>query len=113
MKRDLTLYPQDSNGDVLWELAQQGVDLGKEREIDFPVLFPTEEAALRFAVELLRQGLKASYTPDGDEPSLPWQVTAHVPMVPRHADLLEVVELLEAGATPHGGRPDGWGFYQD
>ena len=53
MKRDLTLYPQDPNGDVLWELAQKGEGLTTEREIDFPVLFPTEAGALQYAVELL------------------------------------------------------------
>lgn len=111
MKRDLTLYPQDPNGDVLWELAQKGEDLTTEREIDFPVLFPTEAAALQYAVELLKQGQKVSFTAYDEDDDLPWQVTAHQTMLPLHADIGELEELLDEGAQPLGGRTDGWGFY--
>lgn len=113
MTRDLSLFPADSHGDVLWELAQQGVDLSREREVDFFVLFPEEAPAMEFAVELLHQGVKVSYSPDEGSPSHPCQLTAHVPLVPRHGEIIEVVELLAQGASPKGGLAEGWGFYQD
>lgn len=113
MNRDLSRFPSDSHGDVLWELAQQGVDLSREREVDFFVYFPLESKAMEFSVELLQQGVKVSYSPYEGPESHPCQVTAHVPMVPRHEEILEVVDLLSEGATPKGGVAEGWGFYQD
>lgn len=35
MQRNLDLYPKDDNGDTLWHIAQQGVDLSTPREIAF------------------------------------------------------------------------------
>jgi hypothetical protein len=49
MKRDYTKFPDDENGDVLWQMLEDGDNLSKPGEIDFSVIFPTEEAALRFA----------------------------------------------------------------
>lgn len=54
MQRHPDLYPNDDNGDTLWHIAQQGVDLSKPREIAFSVVFPTKESALEFSVMLLR-----------------------------------------------------------
>jgi hypothetical protein len=58
MKRDYAKYLDDENGDVLWQMLQHGDDLSKPREIDFSVIFPTEDAALEFAVVLLRHEQK-------------------------------------------------------
>ena len=54
MARDDARFPADDNGDALWHMAEAGDDLGKPREVDFAVVFPTETAALQFAVMLLR-----------------------------------------------------------
>lgn len=46
MQRNLDLYPKDDNGDTLWHIAQQGVDLSTPREIAFSVVFPARNRRL-------------------------------------------------------------------
>lgn len=113
MARNYEQFPDHENGDVLWDMAQNGDDLTKQREVDFSVIFPTEKAALEFAVLLLRNDQKVSFAPyDNDE--LPWQVQAHPIMVPTHANISGYESQLADDATPLGGRNDGWGcFAQD
>jgi regulator of ribonuclease activity B len=41
-------------------LAGDGHDLSIPREVDFAVIFPTEDAASSFAVHLLKNDLKVS-----------------------------------------------------
>ena len=53
MSRDLSLYPEDENGDVLWNMLQDGDDLTIPREVDFALIFPTQDVAIAFAVPLL------------------------------------------------------------
>lgn len=49
MARDDSRFPPDDNGDALWNMAEAGDDLGKRREVDFSVIFPTEAAALQIS----------------------------------------------------------------
>jgi len=42
-------FPNDENGDVLRRLQNDGDDLTQPRNIDFTVVFPTEDASQQFA----------------------------------------------------------------
>lgn len=110
MDRDETRFPQDENGEVLWRIAQQGVDLSEEREIDFAVIFPSREAALKFAVFALQTEAKVSFSPYEENEEFPWQVYVHPVMEPTHADISEFEAFLGARAEQLGGKNDGWGF---
>ncbi len=109
MTRDPDLYPADENGDVLWQMVEEGDDLSLPREVDFSVLFPTEEAALAFAVHLLQNEQKVSMGPYEDDEEMPWQVQAHPFMLPTHGNISGFEALLGTDAAGHGGRNDGWG----
>lgn len=102
-------FPDDENGQVLRQMAEQGDELAVPREIDFAVIFPTEDAALQFAVRLLRSGQKVSFSAYEEHDELPWQVLAHPYMVPTHDNISGYEGLLETEAAPLGGRNDGWG----
>jgi hypothetical protein len=104
-----TNFPDDENGEVLRQMAEQGDDLTLPREIDFSVIFPTEEAALKFAVLLLRNGQKVSFSEYEEGDGLPWQVQAHPFMVPSHENISGYEELLGSEAEAFGGENDGWG----
>ncbi len=82
MTRDYTQFPNDDHGDALWRMFRSGDDLSKPREIDFSVIFPSEEAALKFAVHPLRNGLKVSFSEDEENDEMPWLVQAHPFMLP-------------------------------
>lgn len=104
-----TDFPDDDNGDVLRQMAEQGDDLSVPREIDFSVIFPTEDAALKFAILLLRNGQKVSFSEYDENEDLPWEVQAHPFMVPTHDNISGYESLLAAEAEPLGGQNDGWG----
>ena len=111
MNRDPQQFPDDDNGDTLWRMAEQGDDLSISREVDFSVIFPTEESALKFAVHLLRNEQKVSFAQYEGSTSLPWQVQAHAMMLPTHKNISAFEALLERDSAPLGGRNDGWGCY--
>jgi Regulator of ribonuclease activity B len=109
MKRDYTRFPDDENGDVLWRMLEDGDNLSKPREIDFSVIFPTEEAALQFAVHLLRNDQKVSFSEYEEHDELPWQVHAHPVMEPTHENISGFESQLGEDAAEFGGSNDGWG----
>jgi len=102
-------FPDDENGQVLQQMAAQGDDLSVPREVDFAVIFPTEDAALEFAIRLLKNGQKVSFSEYEEHEELPWQVYAHPFMVPTHENISGYEELLATEAAPLGGQNDGWG----
>ena len=112
MSRDYAKFADDENGDVLLRMSQSGDDLNKPREVDFSVIFPSEEAALQFAVHLLRSDQKVSFAPYPEHPERPWQVQAHPVLVPSHENITGYEDQLARDAEPLGGRNDGWGCFQ-
>lgn len=104
-----TNFPEDENGQVLRQMAEQGDDLSVPREIDFAVIFPAEEAALEFALRLLKSGQKVSFSEYEENDEMPWQVLAHPFMEPTHENIFGYEDLLAKEAAALGGRNDGWG----
>lgn len=112
MNRNAAEFPDDDNGDVLWRMHCNGDDLSKPREIDFSVIFPTEDAALGFAVHLLRNDQKVSFSPYEEHEEMPWQVHAHPMLEPTHEIITDYEAQLAEDAEKFGGRNDGWGSFQ-
>lgn len=112
MPRDPQQFPDDDNGNTLWRMHEQGDDLSQPREIDFSVVFATEDDALRFAVRFLTQGFKVQVGQYEDQPDgMPWDVSVFLDMAPVHADIGEFEAVLEEQAVELGGKLDGWGCY--
>lgn len=102
-------FPDDDNGNVLRQMAANGDALEQPREIDFAVIFPSEDQALAFAITMLRGGVKVSFSEYEESEEMPWQVLVHPVMVPSHADITALENMLASEAGPLGGRNDGWG----
>lgn len=111
MVRDPQQFPDSDNGDVLWQLHQQGVDLSQTKEVDFSVVFPSEDNALRFAVRFLRNGYKVQVNEYEEQPQgLKWDVSVYNDMETTHDQITEFEALLQENAEPLEGKNDGWGF---
>ncbi|KES21317.1 ribonuclease E inhibitor RraB [Pseudomonas sp. AAC] len=108
MTRDKQLFPDDEIGDALWALQEDGEDLSFEREVEFAVIFPEEQAALDFAILLLQNGQKVAYSEYDGDPANPWQVLAYPVMGPTHESISGYEELLAEHSEPLGGKTDGW-----
>ncbi|WP_263079423.1 ribonuclease E inhibitor RraB [Endozoicomonas sp. Mp262] len=112
MERDYVKFPKDDNGDVLWAMAQRGDTLTEAREIDFSIVFQTEEDALQFAEFLLVNRQKVSLSDLEDNGEYPYDITAHVHMLPTHSNISEYEALLNQNAGHYNGYIDGWGCFE-
>ena len=107
MTRDLALFPEDEIGNTLWQMQENGDDLTTEREIEFSILFPSEELALKFGQLLLENNQKLSFTPSETYPDLPWEITGYPQMPASYENISSYQELLESSAEPFKGQFDG------
>jgi hypothetical protein len=108
MDRNLTFFPANKTGDVLWEMQQAGGDLEQAREVEFSVLFPSEALALKFGQLLLENNQKLSCTPFQDNSALPWEVTAYPEMSLSYENVSTYQELLETTSEQFEGKFDGF-----
>jgi hypothetical protein len=97
------VFPDDENGDVLWRMHDHGDNMSKQREIDFCVIFPTEESAMEFAAVLLKNGQKVSFSAYEGDNETPRQVLAHPIMQPTYDNITGFELLLGEDAARFGG----------
>ena len=100
------------NADVLRRMVQDGDDLSIARDIDFSVVFPTEDSATKFSDIFRVQGLSAKVEEANCAPGLPWDVVVVRNMVPTNAAISAFELHLQEAATPFDGRNDGWGCFE-
>lgn len=108
MDRNLTLFPNDTTGDTLWQMQQAGDDLDKTREIEFSVLFPSHALALQFGQLLLENSQKISCTAFYENEELPWEITAYPEMSLNYDNISAYQELLETSCAALQGKFDGF-----
>ena len=107
MSRDLTLFPEDELGNTLWQMLESGENLEDEREIEFSMLFPTQDLALKFGQVLLENNQKLSFTSSEDNETLPWEITAYPFMSASYENIISYQELLIGSADELEGQFNG------
>ena len=70
MSRDYNQFPDDENGNVLWQMHQDGDDLQEAHEIEFSIAFADEAQADRCALHLLKEEQKISLFQDEESDTL-------------------------------------------
>jgi regulator of RNase E activity RraB len=103
-------FPNDSDGDALRRVANDGSDMSKPMCIDFHVAVPDEAAAKGLAETVYRFGYRVSIY-DSAEGPLPWTCEVSTRMLATHEGVLAVQEELAELSAPFGGHPDGWGTF--
>lgn len=58
MNRDYEQFPDDDNGNVLWQMVEDGDDLTELHEIEFSIAFQDQQNAEQCAMHLLYQEQK-------------------------------------------------------
>ena len=109
MSRDYQQFPDDDNGNVLWQMAEDGDDLTVAHEIEYSIAFKSEEQADQCALYLLKEEQKISLFEDTEGESSEWIITIYVYMEPEHSDIVDLEEWFTKIAEQHGGEYDGWG----
>lgn len=109
MTRDYQQFPDDDNGDVLWQMQQDGDDLSESHEIEFSIAFSSQELAEKCALYLLKEEQKISLFEEDDADIAEWIITIYVYMEPDYSDIVDLEEWFTKIAKEYNGEYDGWG----
>ena len=97
MTRDLELFPENDNGNVLWQMVEDGNDLSEPHEVEFSIIFEKQEQAEKCALSLLHQEQKISLYQEEEhsDGSDMWVLNIHVNMMLEYEDIAAVDLELE------------------
>ena len=109
MSRDFDKFPDDENGNVLWQMAEDGDDLMEAHEIEYSIAFQSQELAEKCALYLLKEEQKISLFEDEESDTSEWIITVYVYMEPEYSDIVDLEEWFTKIAEQHSGEYDGWG----
>lgn len=107
MSRDFKQFPDDDNGNVLWQMHEDGDDLTVAHEIEYSIAFSSEEKADQCAIYLLKEEQKITMFEDED--SNEWVIAIYVYMEPEYEDIVDLEEWFTKIAGQFQGEYDGWG----
>ncbi|WP_440053655.1 ribonuclease E inhibitor RraB [Pseudoalteromonas sp. T1lg65] len=103
-------FPNDDNGQLLTEIAAEGVDLTIPQHIDFFILFEKKDQAQSFMKAISEDELAPKTELQQCKDTGVWEVITTVTMVPEHTLLGQTEQYIESIANSHEGYGDGWGL---
>ena len=111
MSRNYELFTDDDNGNVLWQMYEDGNDLTDLHEIEFSIVFTTQDQAEKCALHLLHEEQKISLFQEEvkNDGSDLWVLNVHVNMIPEYQDVQDLEEWFVKIAEMFQGEYDGWG----
>ncbi|WP_089605803.1 ribonuclease E inhibitor RraB [Acinetobacter piscicola] len=109
MTRDYEKFPEDDNGNLLWQMQEDGDDLEEIHEIEFSMYFKTQQLAEKCAIHLLLEEQKISLYLDEEIQPNEWVITAYVNLMPEHEDITDLEQWFTKIAEQFEGEYDGWG----
>lgn len=107
MTRDYQQFPDDDNGNVLWQMHQDGDDLHEAHEIEYSIAFQNQQHAEQCALFLLHEEQKITLFQD--EESQLWFITIYVYLEPEYEDIVELEQWFTKISLQYQGDYDGWG----
>jgi regulator of RNase E activity RraB len=109
MTRDFEKFPEDDNGNLLWQMHEDGDDLEEIHEIEFSMYFKTQELAEKCAIALLLEEQKISLYLDEEVQPNEWVITVYVNLYPEYEDIVDLEQWFTKIAEQFEGEYDGWG----
>ncbi|MDR3027978.1 MAG: ribonuclease E inhibitor RraB [Acinetobacter sp.] len=109
MTRDFEKFPEDDNGNLLWQMHEDGDDLDEIHELEFSMYFKTQELAEKCAISLLLEEQKISLYLDEEVRPNEWVITIYVNLFPEYEDIVDLEQWFTKIAEQFDGEYDGWG----
>lgn len=109
MTRDFEKFPEDDNGNLLWQMHEDGDDLDEIHELEFSMYFKTQELAEKCAISLLLEEQKISLYLDEEVHPNEWVITIYVNLFPEYEDIVDLEQWFTKTAEQFDGEYDGWG----
>ena len=105
-------YPNDSDGQALQGVANDGNDMTRPMDVDFPVVFADKSTAERFAAIAQKRGFETRlWQHEAEEDDTDWDVVCVKRMILTYELVLAVQSELNELSGPMGGYSDGWGTF--
>ena len=108
MSRDYQKVPNDDNGNVLWQMFEDGDDLTQPHEIEFILAFKQQSDAQECALYLLDQEQKISLLQEDQSEPNEWLVSVYIFIEPEYDDIVELENWLSKIAPEFKGEYAGW-----
>ena len=106
-------FPDDDTGQLLAEMAAEGINLNQMHMVDFFILFEQKEQAESFEKAIVEDELAPKTELQKCKDTGVWEVVTTVQLVPDHQLLSQTEQYLESIANSHEGYGDGWGIMAD
>lgn len=103
-------FPDDETGQVLADMHQAGIDLGKSHDVVFFHLFEQQSQAQAMVEHLNSNFPSVACNLHPDETPNVWDVDCTVLMTPSYEAIIDQEAALEKVATQFNGYSDGWGI---
>ena len=105
-------FPDDDNGKMLAAMADAGIDLTKQLDVDFFLVFDDQRDAEYAAEELGKSELEGEMELHLNDDLGQWELIVCIPMVPEYQAIVDQEVELNTFAQECGGVTDGWGVMQ-
>ena len=103
-------FPDDENGNLLAEMAQAGVDLSQNLDVDFFHLFEKKPQAEQMVQQIKTQHPQTTVKLFEDDTPGVWDVSCTVNIIPSYDNICAFEKTFETIADNCDGYADGWGI---
>ncbi len=105
-------FPDDDNGKMLAAMADAGIDLTKQLDVDFFLVFDDQRDAESATEELAKSEFEGEMELHLNDEVGKWELIVCFNMVPEYQAIVEQEVKLNEFAAEFGGATDGWGVMQ-
>ncbi|MCU4675175.1 ribonuclease E inhibitor RraB [Catenovulum sp. 2E275] len=106
-------FPDDESGQILAEMAAEGIDLSQPMQIDFYAAFEFKETAEAVLAKVKQLDLSGQHFDQVNiqKPELGGgvELVASLTIVPDHQTISQIDEIFTACVESNKGYSDGWG----
>ncbi|NRD74602.1 ribonuclease E inhibitor RraB [Shewanella sp. VB17] len=105
-------FPDDDNGKMLAAMSEAGIDLSKQLDVDFFLVFDDQRDAESATEELANSDMEGEMELHLNDEVGKWELIVCVKMVPEYQAIVDKELELNQFAVEFGGITDGWGVMQ-
>ncbi|MFT5705502.1 MAG: hypothetical protein ACI8SK_001461 [Shewanella sp.] len=105
-------FPDDDNGKMLAAMSEAGIDLSKQLDVDFFLVFDDQRDAESATEELANSDLEGEMELHLNDEVGKWELIVCIKMVPEYQAIVDQELHLNQFAGEFGGATDGWGVMQ-
>ncbi|WP_394388105.1 ribonuclease E inhibitor RraB [Shewanella woodyi] len=105
-------FPDDDNGKMLAAMSEAGIDLSKQLDVDFFLVFEDQRDAESATEELAGSDLEGEMELHLNDELGKWELIVCIKMVPEYQAIVDQELQLNGFAEEFGGVTDGWGVMQ-